>query len=154
MKKGLLITLMIIFVLIMSTLIQSVMAVTVDIVENQITGIINRTEVINEDGSKTYSYYLSVVLPSSTAERDIYENFLTKEDVIRILEGKYKKGIVDTIVDNKGKEVSDNKEKVGTGAIVTLTTGRKITIILYIISNSVFLYVFDGISNFIFLSFL
>lgn len=76
---------------------------------------------------KSNDYIMSVVLPNKKSEGS---NTLTRAKLVNLLEKKYKKGIVKEVKKGK-KTLSKTSDKVGTGCTVTLTTGRKMTVILY-----------------------
>ena len=78
-------------------------------------------------GDTSNDYIMSVVLPNKKTEGS---NTFTKAKLVNLLEAKYKKGIVKEV--KKGsKTLTKDSDKVGTGATVTLTTGRKMTVVLY-----------------------
>ena len=83
-----------------------------------LVGSFSHTEVNNQK-----NYEMSVVLPSKLPNDRIAK--LTRADVVKLVEAKYKKGIISKIIKKDGKtEITKNEEKVGTGAVVELTTGR------------------------------
>ncbi len=91
--------------------------------------IVNRVADYNEDGTKTYNYTMYVLVPS---KKEKGNNILTREKVIKLLEAKYREGVVSKIYKQDEKtEISENDAKVGTGSIVELTTGKRLTVVLY-----------------------
>lgn len=76
-------------------------------------------------------YLMSVILPSNNEENK-KNNILTQEKVKKLIETKYsKKDLVRNIYKDDGETQLEAEENVATGYIVELTTGRKITVILY-----------------------
>ncbi len=122
-------------VLLTSLLASGIVATTI------LTGNANAATNVPEYGEKLMTaieksitddaYTMAVLLPSSNPLNNT-NNALTKSKVVDLLEAKYKKGIVSKIYKtDKTTEVSAYEEKVGTGYVVELTTGRKLTVVLY-----------------------
>ncbi len=131
MKKALITLFALISIIIVALFASKTFAANIDGNGEYLTTSISRTTLTNEDGTTTYNYTMYVLLPSKN-EAENKTNFLTKEGVISLLEKKYKQGIVSKIYKADGTtEITENQEKVGTGSIVELTTGKKITIVLY-----------------------
>lgn len=131
MKKSLITLLTLISIIIVAIFANKTFAASIDGNGKYLTSSISRTALSNEDGTTTYNYTMYVLLPSKN-EPENKTNFLTKEGVISLLEKKYKQGIVSKIYKADGTtEITENQEKVGTGSIAELTTGKKITIVLY-----------------------
>ncbi len=82
-----------------------------------------------EGGEK--KYYVSVVLPSNN-EIDKNNNKLTQGKIKSLIETKYsQKNIVKNIYKEDGTTLLNRGDYVGTGYVIELTTGRKVTVILY-----------------------
>ncbi len=76
-------------------------------------------------------HFVSVVVPSDN-ETDKNNNILSQKNLKRLIEAKYDlKGIVKAIYKEDGTTQLGSEENVATESVVELTTGRKITVILY-----------------------